>query len=97
MLFSQLRSGMKKNSAILRNSFAMTVFSLLLLFIFLVGCKEKKPASGTALTFITWRPNQPEVWEEVYEIFERENPDITIVREVGPHSSTAFTICLSRS
>jgi len=90
MLFSQLRSGMKKNSAILRNSFAMTVFSLLLLFIFLGGCKEKKPASGTALTFITWRPNQPEVWEEVYEIFERENPDITIVREVGPHSSTAF-------
>lgn len=46
MLFSQLRSGMKKNSAILRNSFAMTVFSLLLLFIFLGGCKEKNLRPG---------------------------------------------------
>jgi multiple sugar transport system substrate-binding protein len=42
------------------------------------------------LTFVAWKPNQPEVWEEIYSIFEQEYPDIRIKREIGPHSSTSF-------
>jgi len=40
--------------------------------------------------FVTWKPNQPEVWDEIIRRFQAANPDIRLVREVGPHSSTAF-------
>jgi len=53
------------------------------------GCAKEK-GSQQALRFVTWKPNQPEVWEEIYRIFEQEHPDIRIEREIGPHSSTAF-------
>lgn len=39
---------------------------------------------------LTWKPNQPRVWDELLAAFERENPDLSLAREVGPHSSTAF-------
>lgn len=53
------------------------------------GCREEK--SGPAVVhFVTWRPNVPEAWEEVYRVFREEHPGITVEVEVGPHSSTAF-------
>ncbi len=57
-----------------------------------VGCSREPEAGPEKATvrLVTWKPNQPELWEEVYELFERRHPDLRLVREVGPHSSTAF-------
>jgi multiple sugar transport system substrate-binding protein len=53
--------------------------------------EEKRGETGIVkLHFVTWKPNQPETWNRIMEIFHEENPDIKIVREIGPHSSTAF-------
>lgn len=87
MSFFRFAGGSQKN----RNAPGILILLALVCLILPLGaCKEKKQQTGTTLTFITWKPNQPEVWEEVYDIFVRENPDITIRRETGPHSSTAF-------
>jgi len=44
----------------------------------------------TVLTFVTWKPNHPEVFDEAIRRFEAAHPGIRIRREVGPHSSTEF-------
>lgn len=56
----------------------------------LSGCGDTTDSNETTVRFVTWKPNQPEVWETVLRIFEEENPGIRISREIGPHSSTAF-------
>jgi multiple sugar transport system substrate-binding protein len=61
-----------------------------LLVLLPVGCKKAERDGKTTLTFVTWKPNQPQAWDEAVRIFEEENPGIAVVREVGPHSSTAF-------
>jgi len=58
--------------------------------LFLVGCTEKEEQGRTTIRFVTWKPNIPEAWEEILKIFETEHPDIRVIKEVGPHSSTAF-------
>jgi len=65
----------------------LLLFPLLLLAA--VGCREKKPQT-TTIHFVTWKPNVPEAWEEIYRAFREEHPGITVEVEVGPHSSTAF-------
>lgn len=70
---------------------AVTILCILVMvFGALSGCTKKEPGDTVRIRFATWRPNQPEVWKEIIDIFHRENPDIEIVREIGPHSSTAF-------
>ena len=54
------------------------------------GCTQKEAGDTVGIRFVAWRPNQPEVWKEIIDIFQRENPGIEIVHEIGPHSSTAF-------
>ncbi|NOZ67824.1 MAG: ABC transporter substrate-binding protein [Deferribacteres bacterium] len=66
----------------------MGIFVLLLLVP--AGCTKKAEEGKTTLHFVTWKPNIPEAWEEIYSIFRAEHPDIELVRETGPHSSTAF-------
>jgi multiple sugar transport system substrate-binding protein len=56
----------------------------------LAGCSDRKEPDVTTVRFVTWKPNQPEAWEEILRIFHQENPGIKIEREIGPHSSTAF-------
>lgn len=56
----------------------------------LSGCIQKSEPGKTTIRFVTWKPNQPAVWDELISVFEAEHPDIRVVREVGPHSSTAF-------
>jgi multiple sugar transport system substrate-binding protein len=63
---------------------------ILLLLPALSTCKKKEEVQITTLHFVTWKPNQPETWEEILRIFHEENPDIKVEREIGPHSSTAF-------
>ena len=64
---------------------------LLVLCLSFAGCgQEAKKANGQILRFYTWKPNQPEVWEEIVRIFEAEHPGVKVWREIGPHSSTSF-------
>ena len=70
------------------------VFSLILLLVLclsLAGCgNQEKKENVNILRFYTWKPNQPEVWEEIVKIFEAEHPGVKVWREIGPHSSTSF-------
>jgi multiple sugar transport system substrate-binding protein len=47
-------------------------------------------AAPTQIRFLTWRSDAPRVWDEAIADFERLNPDLKVVREIGPHSSTEF-------
>ena len=47
-------------------------------------------AAETRLRFVTWKPETPEVWEQLIVNFERHHPGVKVIREVGPHSSTEF-------
>ncbi len=71
--------------------FIKVFFFILIAFpVILAGCSQKKDPEKTEIRFVTWKPNQPQVWNEIIDIFHRENPSIKVVRETGPHSSTAF-------
>ena len=50
------------------------------------GCTQKAEEGKTKIHFVTWKPNIPEAWEEILQIFSTEHPDIELVREIGPHS-----------
>lgn len=64
----------------------------------LAGCGDASPdkslkaaSSGkTVITFVTWKPNLPGIWQEVLRRFHAEHPGIQVRRQIGPHSSTAF-------
>ncbi|HEU4345965.1 MAG TPA: ABC transporter substrate-binding protein [Candidatus Binatia bacterium] len=47
-------------------------------------------AQETTLRFVGWKSEAPLVWDEVVRDFERQNPGVKIIREIGPHSSTQF-------
>jgi multiple sugar transport system substrate-binding protein len=66
--------------------FAIILFVLPLL----IGCGSDEGGGPAVLRFVTWKPNQPAVWNRAIERFEREHPHIRVEREVGPHSSTAL-------
>jgi len=67
------------------------LFILLLSCVALVNCSQQHSSSSkVTIHFVTWKPNVPEVWKKIYETFEKENPDIKVQVQVGPHSSTAF-------
>lgn len=44
--------------------------------------------ASETLYFVMWKPNQPELWNRIIETFEQET-GIDVIREIGPHSSTA--------
>jgi multiple sugar transport system substrate-binding protein len=67
----------------------MTIF----LGIVVLSCTSVKSTCAekpTNIVFLTWKPNQPEVWDTVIENFHQKNPDIHIKVQVGPHSSTQY-------
>jgi multiple sugar transport system substrate-binding protein len=66
------------------------LFVFLLIVIFAAGCTKENDNVENIVHFVTWKPNIPDAWEEIFRIFKEEHPEITIEREVGPHSSTAF-------
>lgn len=74
----------------LRQRLILFTVALLSLVLFLAGCGGKKTDGEQTLHFYMWKPNQPEVWNEIIAIFEAEHPGVKIKREIGPHSSTAF-------
>jgi multiple sugar transport system substrate-binding protein len=58
---------------------------LTLMFAIPVTCAV---AQVTELRFVTWRSEAPEVWNQGIADFERQNPGIKVVSEIGPQSST---------
>ena len=44
----------------------------------------------TELRWVGWKPEAPQVWDQAVVDFERQNPGVKIVREIGPNSSTQF-------
>jgi len=71
-------------------SIILTLLACFIPVFFMSGCEKKPDETVTTVRFVTWKPNQPEVWDEIVALFENENPDVKIERETGPHSSTAF-------
>jgi multiple sugar transport system substrate-binding protein len=71
---------------------AVLLLSVFLFFVplFITGCEKKTDEGKTVLHLVTWKPNIPDAWEEIFTVFETEYPHITLSREIGPHSSTAF-------
>ena len=46
--------------------------------------------SPTPLHFVTWKPDNPNVWDDAIARFESAHPTITIERQIAPHSSTVY-------
>lgn len=67
------------------------IVGFILLFLLLIpACSRQGEEGRKVLHFVTWKPNIPEAWEEIFTLFEKENPDIELDVQIGPHSSTAF-------
>lgn len=45
-------------------------------------------SAGETLRFVTWKTEIPQAWDQAIADFEKENPGVKIVREIGPQSST---------
>jgi len=85
------RSGSYHNFKVSKPTIIFLSFVFLLVSAFLLtGCIKKSVEEETTIHFVTWKPNIPGAWEEIFKIFKAEHPDIKVVKEVGPHSSTAF-------
>ncbi len=52
--------------------------------------KTATTPTPTVLRFVSWKPDHPKVWEEAIARFSEAYPHITVVREIAPHSSTAY-------
>jgi multiple sugar transport system substrate-binding protein len=84
-------SNRKEGTSFFRRRGGVLLAALLALFILPAGCDRKEGKDDARiLRFYTWKPNQPEVWDEIIRRFETEHPGVTVRREIGPHSSTAF-------
>jgi multiple sugar transport system substrate-binding protein len=66
---------------LVKNSWRTAVVLVLLLCVF--------PAQAVEIRFVTWRETQGFL-DRLIQDFEAQNPDLKIVREIGPHSSTEF-------
>ena len=61
------------------------LFRLIILLVFL---SFEHPLAAETLRFVTWKSETPQLWDEPIAEFERQNPGIKIVRDIGPQSST---------
>jgi multiple sugar transport system substrate-binding protein len=85
----------ESDSALRSKSLKSLTFALFFVFIIILtllvyGCEKKAEEGKTVVKFVTWKPNIPQAWDEILKIFEDEYPHIQLIREIGPHSSTAF-------
>lgn len=55
-----------------------------------LGIQISGASETTTMVFLTWKPNQPHVWNRLIERFQQENPQIRVRLQVGPHSSTQY-------
>ena len=61
---------------------------ILVVLLFSLGVHGAVVQAQTELRFVTWRSEAPEVWNQGIADFERQNPGVRIVSEIGPQSST---------
>ena len=54
------------------------------------GTQFSRADESTTIVFLTWKPNQPEVWKHLFQKFHRKNPGVRVKVQVGPHSSTEY-------
>src|SRR4051812_32794472 len=47
-------------------------------------------ARADVLRFATWRSEPPQLWDEVIADFEKQNPGVKVIKDLGPNSSTQF-------
>ena len=53
--------------------------------------RDRPPVDAqTQLRFVTWKSEATKIWERVIVDFEARHPDVKVVQEVGPQSSTEF-------
>lgn len=45
-------------------------------------------AQANELRFVTWKSEAPEVWNRAIAAFEKHNPGVKVISEIGPQSST---------
>ncbi len=75
---------------------AKLFFLSILIFSGMLGQQAARAAepAGSAdpvtLRFVSWKPNQPKVWDEALARFSKAHPEIRIKRDIGPHSSTEY-------
>ncbi|MFH0844645.1 MAG: ABC transporter substrate-binding protein, partial [Pseudomonadota bacterium] len=87
------RSGKYAGRRERRMSRLCLLFAALLSLIWVSPARAGEP---TPVTFLTWKPSRPEVWKGLIDQFHRENPDIRINLQVGPHSSTEYHAIVSQ-
>src|SRR4026207_2499059 len=67
----------------------LTKKTLLTWIVFFLGVEcAAVEAQNNELRFVTWRPEDPQVWHQGIADFEKQNPGVRIIREIGPQSST---------
>jgi multiple sugar transport system substrate-binding protein len=49
-----------------------------------------EPLKPVTLRFVSWKADHPRAWDEAFARFADSHPHISIVRELAPHSSTAY-------
>jgi multiple sugar transport system substrate-binding protein len=55
-----------------------------------LGAQTLSAEEPQTIVFLTWKPNQPEVWNRLIQQFHQQNPQIRVQVQVGPHSSTEY-------
>ncbi len=67
------------------------IAGMLLVGVLLFGCGGSDTEPGvTSVKLVVWKPNIPAAWDSALAMFHAAHPDIKIVREIGPHSSSQF-------
>jgi multiple sugar transport system substrate-binding protein len=61
-----------------------------------VGLRPALGEETTNIVFLTWKPNQPEIWERLIQGFEARDPGVRVQVQVGPHSSTDYHAILTQ-
>ena len=69
---------------------ASTIIILGIAFLVCLTTRFSLAGEPKTVVFLTWKPNQPEVWERLIQRFHKKNPEICIQLQVGPHSSTEY-------
>jgi multiple sugar transport system substrate-binding protein len=52
--------------------------------------QTQNPTQPVTLRFVSWKADHPRAWDEAFARFAESHPHISIVRELAPHSSTAY-------
>jgi multiple sugar transport system substrate-binding protein len=48
------------------------------------------PSRSITLRFVSWKPDHQRLWDDAIAQFTKAHPHISVLRELAPHSSTAY-------